>query len=364
MKQKEITILREQQILGKEFTVYGDIFEPLFLAKDVADMIEHSDVSKMVKAVDDDEKVKNSILTLGGSQEMWFLTEAGLYEVLMQSRKPVARQFKKEVKAILKDLRLNGCVITESATEESVNYQLKYGKWRLPRTFRESTDLRATYEEYATLSKLERDAHRIDNEGRIRNCKAILDIIETRIAENLTHMRGSEVLALRELALDVQADITKLSNKRNSGIKSAMTKQICLLTEENEQLKNQLYIEDEDEYFLILSHPFSCNYQYSYSNNGIVKSAAYYRWINNLHLEEFLPPAECLDVDFTKPLRITLLYGHKEGMDTSNFGKSIIDQLSEYWQFNDELAIEVIQSLHSYVDSYNEGYIYVKIENI
>ena len=70
MKQKEITILREQQILGKEFTVYGDIFDPLFLAKDVADMIEHSDVSKMVKTVDDDEKVKNTILTLGGSQEM------------------------------------------------------------------------------------------------------------------------------------------------------------------------------------------------------------------------------------------------------------------------------------------------------
>lgn len=363
MKQKEITILREQQILGKEFTVYGDIFEPLFLAKDVADMIEHSDVSKMVKAVDDDEKVKNSILTLGGSQEMWFLTEAGLYEVLMQSRKPVARQFKKEVKAILKDLRLNGCVITESATEESVNYQLKYGKYRLPRTFRESTDLRATYEEYATLSKLERDAHRIDNEGRIRNCKAILDIIETRIAENLTHMRGSEVLALRELALDVQADITKLSNKRNSGIKSAMTKQICLLTEENEQLKNQLCIEDEDEYFFIDKSGFSVNYMYSYSNKGVVKSAAYHRWINNLHLEEYLPETYP-NVDFTQPIRITILFGQKDNMDTNNLGKSIIDQISNYYNFDDSLIYETVLMLHSYVDSYDEGYMYIKIENI
>ena len=39
---------------------------------------------------------------------MWFLTEDGLYEVLMQSRKPIARRFKRAVKDILKDLRLSG----------------------------------------------------------------------------------------------------------------------------------------------------------------------------------------------------------------------------------------------------------------
>ena len=36
---------------------------------------------------------------------MWFLTEDGLYEVLMQSRKPIAKQFKKEVKTLLKNIR-------------------------------------------------------------------------------------------------------------------------------------------------------------------------------------------------------------------------------------------------------------------
>ena len=32
------------------------------------------------------------------TQEMWFLTENGVYEVLMLSRKPIAKEFKKEVK--------------------------------------------------------------------------------------------------------------------------------------------------------------------------------------------------------------------------------------------------------------------------
>lgn len=356
-QQNEIKVIRCQEVLGKDFKVYGDIDEPLFLAKDVANMIEHSDVSKMVKAVDEDEKVKNSILTLGGEQEAWFLTEAGLYEILFQSRKPIAKAFKKEVKAILKELRKTGVVITESATDEAIDFNKKYGKYRIRKTFNESTDIRATYEEYAALSKIERDAHRIDNKDRIRNCKSILDVIETKIANDITTMRGSEVLALRELALDIQADITKLHNKRNSGIKSAQTKKI-------QQLEEQAVQEEDDaEYFLINKHPFTNNCLYDYVPGGRTKSIAYRGWINNLHLEEYLP-AEYPGLDTTKPMKIILLYGHMPKFDTVNFEKSIIDQVSNYYGFDDRLIKSATQELHSYVDNYQEGYIYLRLENI
>ena len=43
------------------------------------------------------EKVRNIVPTLGGNQEMWFLTENGVYEVLMLSRKPISKDFKKGV---------------------------------------------------------------------------------------------------------------------------------------------------------------------------------------------------------------------------------------------------------------------------
>ena len=102
-------------VLGKELTMYGTLENPLFLAKDVAEWIEYSklqngnpNTSMMLKTVDEDEKGIRIVYTLGGNQEMWFLTEDGLYEVLMQSRKPIAKQFKKEVKRILKELRLKG----------------------------------------------------------------------------------------------------------------------------------------------------------------------------------------------------------------------------------------------------------------
>ena len=66
----------------------------------------------MLSNIDEDEKIKylctNSTGVLQNNTEYWFLTEDGLYEVLMQSRKPIAKQFKKEVKKILKQIRKTG----------------------------------------------------------------------------------------------------------------------------------------------------------------------------------------------------------------------------------------------------------------
>lgn len=62
----------------------------------------------MLQSVDEDEKVVNNVYTPGGVQNSWFLTENGLYEVLMLSRKPKAKDFKKKVKEILKTIRKTG----------------------------------------------------------------------------------------------------------------------------------------------------------------------------------------------------------------------------------------------------------------
>ena len=117
----ELQILNEQEVLGKNFKVYGTPDEPLFLAKDVAEWIEHSDVSMMMRSVDDNEKVTNNVCTLGGNQTAWFLTEDGLYEVLMLSRKKIAKQFKAKVKEILKDIRRHGVYATDDFIERTVS---------------------------------------------------------------------------------------------------------------------------------------------------------------------------------------------------------------------------------------------------
>lgn len=121
----ELKVLNEQEVLGKQFKVYGTAEEPLFLAKDVAEWIEYSvsNVSKMLAAVDDEEKNIRTIVTSGSNYqtEAWFLTEDGLYEVLMQSRKPIAKQFKKEVKEILKTIRKHGIYATDNVIDNILN---------------------------------------------------------------------------------------------------------------------------------------------------------------------------------------------------------------------------------------------------
>lgn len=112
---ENIAVIKEQEVLGKDFKVYGTFDNPLFLAKDVAGWIEHSNVTDMVSRVDSDEVTK---LNLGGLQgECNFLTEDGLYEVLMQSRKPIAKQFKTEVKKILKEIRKTGSYTSRPMTQ-------------------------------------------------------------------------------------------------------------------------------------------------------------------------------------------------------------------------------------------------------
>jgi len=111
MSSISINLIDERDVLGEQFKMYGTYENPLFLAKDVANWISHSNVTMMLNSIDDEEKVKlnNTYFEdrTGGNGTM-FLTEDGLYEVLMQSRKPIAKQFKKEVKKILKEIRITG----------------------------------------------------------------------------------------------------------------------------------------------------------------------------------------------------------------------------------------------------------------
>lgn len=110
---KLVKMISRSTLLGREIDVYGTTEEPLFKAKDVAEWIEHSNPRMMLESIDDDEKGLRIVYTPGGNQEMWFLTEDGLYEILMLSRKPVAKQFKKGVKEILKKIRKTGSYSTQ-----------------------------------------------------------------------------------------------------------------------------------------------------------------------------------------------------------------------------------------------------------
>ena len=101
----ELKVLNEQDICGKNFKIYGTVDEPLFLAKDIAELIEHSDVSTMLKMVDENEKLTQTLFVSGQNRKVWMVTEDGMYEILMKSDKPIAKELKSQIKVILKTIR-------------------------------------------------------------------------------------------------------------------------------------------------------------------------------------------------------------------------------------------------------------------
>lgn len=117
----QLQVIHEQSMLGQVLQVYNNLENPLFLAKDVAEWIEYAGrTGQMLSTVDEEEKLTHTIYASGQNREMWFLTEDGLYEVLMQSRKPIARAFKKEVKYMLKNIRKHGAHMTVEKIEEAL----------------------------------------------------------------------------------------------------------------------------------------------------------------------------------------------------------------------------------------------------
>lgn len=105
--------MNELQVFNN--AMFGDVRiilqdnEPWFVAKDVCECLGLNDTSKAVSRLDSDEKGTNLIPTLGGNQNLWTVNEYGLYSLVMSSRKPEAKEFKRWVThEVLPSLRKYG----------------------------------------------------------------------------------------------------------------------------------------------------------------------------------------------------------------------------------------------------------------
>ena len=152
---RELMVIDERVVFEKNFRVYGDFENPLFLARDVAEWIEHSNVTIMLNGIDNTEKIvikipsNNSLVGLQSNTEYTFLTEDGLYEVLMLSRKAIAKEWKRKVKEILKEIR-------------------KTGSYSKPLTLSEQLYLQAqiNLENEKKLNEIQQDINRLENNIR------------------------------------------------------------------------------------------------------------------------------------------------------------------------------------------------------
>jgi prophage antirepressor-like protein len=94
--------------LHTEIIIKGTIDDPLFRASDVGVVLDIASIRSVLRDFDESEKVVHTMHTLGGTQEVTFLTEKGLYKVLFRSRKPIAQKFQNWVCEVIKEIRLKG----------------------------------------------------------------------------------------------------------------------------------------------------------------------------------------------------------------------------------------------------------------
>ena len=122
MNNEVLQVVTEKEILGKQIKMYGSIENPYFVASDVAEWLGERDGYTVARKVDDEEKDTQIVCTLGGNQKTTVLTEDGLYEACMLSRKKIARPLKSEIKKYLKSIRLTGAAIPVGDEQKMVNY--------------------------------------------------------------------------------------------------------------------------------------------------------------------------------------------------------------------------------------------------
>ena len=123
---KEVyTLLEEQQRQNiKTFDYHGQEVrtvemngQPWFVAADVCMVLEIGNPSQAASRLDEDEKGIISNDTLGGKQKMTIVSESGLYSLILGSRKPEAKQFKRWIThEVIPSIRKTGGYIAGQET--------------------------------------------------------------------------------------------------------------------------------------------------------------------------------------------------------------------------------------------------------
>ncbi|MFK4167206.1 phage antirepressor KilAC domain-containing protein [Paenibacillus lautus] len=94
--------------------------QPWFVAKDVCSALDID--TTQTRRLDEDEKGLRLIQTLGGEQEMLTINEAGLYSLIIGSRKPEAKQFKRWIThEVIPSIRKHGVYATAETAERMMN---------------------------------------------------------------------------------------------------------------------------------------------------------------------------------------------------------------------------------------------------
>lgn len=109
----------ENKEFGSVRTVQID-GEPYFVGKEVAEILGYTNPSKALSDhVDDEDKLNNESLSSLGQRGGWLINESGLYSLILSSKLPTAKKFKRWVTSeVLPAIRQTGAYMTAETIEK------------------------------------------------------------------------------------------------------------------------------------------------------------------------------------------------------------------------------------------------------
>ncbi len=123
-----MTKVMRTTLIDKELDILGTLEEPLFKASSITSLLGETNPSQVLKRIPEDlrnEFVKKIRVASGcATHDVLYLTEFGVYLVLMRSRQPEALKYQLKIAEILKSIRLKGYAVSDNISEEQIS-QLK-----------------------------------------------------------------------------------------------------------------------------------------------------------------------------------------------------------------------------------------------
>lgn len=189
------TKIFENVEFGKVRTVLIDE-EPYFVGKDVAGILGYSDTNKAIAMhVDDEDKLNDKTALSLGQRGGWLINESGLYSLILGSKLPAAKKFKRWVTSeVLPSIRKHGTYMTDETLERALlspDFLIQL-----------ATELKAEKERrIAAENKIKVDEPKVAFAERVADTSSLIDIgLLSKLAkdENINIGRNKLFAWLRE----------------------------------------------------------------------------------------------------------------------------------------------------------------------
>lgn len=116
----KIQIFQNEQF-GKVRITMNENEEPLFCLADVCSVIGIANARNVKSRLDLEDVCQMDTLTEGGKQQVTFITESGLYDVIIRSDSEKAKPFRKWVTSeVLPSIRRHGAYMTQETLEKAL----------------------------------------------------------------------------------------------------------------------------------------------------------------------------------------------------------------------------------------------------